>query len=159
MKERSASHVSLRVSDIDRSTRFYTEFLGGRVVMDISFDADYIESVFGAPPGTAAQMRFIVFDDITVEIWEFRPGPPIPATDQTSVGLMHFCLMVEDVVGTVRRVESAGGRAPFPIRQFGPSGHFVYIEDPDGNVVELLDITLEECLAQLDEGTLPDVTV
>jgi predicted enzyme related to lactoylglutathione lyase len=76
----------------------------------------------------------------------------------TSAGLTHFCLAVDDVVETVARVEAGGGRARFPVRPFGNDRHFVYVEDPDGHVVELIDATLEECIAWTAAGELPDVT-
>ena len=53
-------------------------------------------------------------------------------------------------------VTEAGGKARFPVRPW-QGKHFVYVEDPDGHVIELLDATVEECAAMVDGG-LPDHT-
>jgi catechol 2,3-dioxygenase-like lactoylglutathione lyase family enzyme len=126
--------------------------------MDIPLTNDFVQSIFGAAPGTTAHNRFIVFGDAAIEMYEFRPSKSIPPTDQTAVGLTHFCLMVDDVPAAVARVEAAGGRSRFPIRPFGNGRHFVYVEDPDGHVIELLDASLEECIEWVGQGTLPDHT-
>jgi catechol 2,3-dioxygenase-like lactoylglutathione lyase family enzyme len=155
---RSSAHVALRVADIERSTQFYLEALSGEVVMDIALKPDFVQSIFGAPPGMRGHNRFIAFSDFSIEIYEFTPSSPIPAMDQTAAGITHFCLMVPDVLATLELVERSGGRALFPVRPFGKGRHFVYVTDPDGHIVELLDATLEECIEWVGAGTLPDHT-
>jgi glyoxylase I family protein len=155
---RSSAHVALRVADIERSTRFYVEALKGEVVMDIALEPDFVQSIFGAPAGTRGHNRFITFWDSSIEIYQFMPSEPIPDANQTVGGITHFCLMVPDVLDAVARVEDSGGRSLFPVRPYGVGKHFVYVADPDGHVVELLDATLEECIEWVGGGTLPDHT-
>ena len=150
-------HLALRVADIELSTTFYTKALGGTVVMDFTLAADFAESIFGTAPGTTALNRFITFDRGAVEIYEFRPSEPIEPTVQAAVGLMHFCIWVDDVHEAVRRVEQYGGRKRFPIRPWTDGHHFVYAEDPDGNVIEILDASVEECTLY-SKTRLPDHT-
>jgi glyoxylase I family protein len=155
---RSSCHVSLRVSDLERSTRFYLDALDGELVMDVPLEPEFVRSIFGAPPGVSGHNRFISFWDTSIEIYQFTPSEPIPPMDQTRAGITHFCLMVSDVIGSVERVERAGGRSLFPVRPYGDGKHFVYVADPDGHVVELLDASLEECIEWVAQRRLPDHT-
>jgi catechol 2,3-dioxygenase-like lactoylglutathione lyase family enzyme len=151
-----AHHVALRVSDCERSRRFYTEALGGRVVLDLQLDSEFVESIFSAPAGNTARNIVMMFDPGAIELFEMSPSEPLPPADQTRVGIMHFCLWVDDVVAAANRVEAAGGRLRFPVRPWADGHHFVYVEDPDGHVIELLDATMEECVV-LSGESLPDI--
>lgn len=57
------------------------------------------------------------------------------------MGMMHFGVTVEDVPGTLAKVEAAGGKALFEVKKIaGKGASFVYCEDPDGHVFELLSV-------------------
>ena len=71
---------------------------------------------------------------------------------------MHFAVTVDDVPATVARVEAAGGRTRFPVKQLAggeDSAQFVYCEDPDGHVFELLSRSHPETVAIINarQGT------
>jgi catechol 2,3-dioxygenase-like lactoylglutathione lyase family enzyme len=150
-------HVALRVADLERSTRFYDEVFGGRVVVELELAPDFVESIFSAPPGSRGLNRVIDFGGWAIELFELVPGAPIPPTRQAEAGLMHYCVWVDDVPGMVKRVEAAGGQSRFPIRPW-KGHHFVYVEDPDGHVIELLDATVEQCSSLTRDGSVPDHT-
>jgi catechol 2,3-dioxygenase-like lactoylglutathione lyase family enzyme len=150
-------HVALRVEDLDRSTRFYEQVFGGEVVVELELDPEFVHSIFGGPEGSRGLNRVISFGDWALEIFQLDPGGPIPETKQTEVGLMHYCVWTDDVPGTVELVKKAGGKARFPIRPW-QGKHFVYVEDVDGHVIELLDATVAECSAMTKNGSVPDHT-
>jgi catechol 2,3-dioxygenase-like lactoylglutathione lyase family enzyme len=150
-------HVALRVEDLERSTRFYEQVFGGKVVVELELDPDFVHSIFGGPEGSRGLNRLIAFDTWALEIFQLVPGTPVPETKQTEVGLMHYCVWTDDVPGTVALVQKAGGRARFPIRPW-QGRHFVYVEDVDGHVIELLDATVEECAELTRDGGVPDHT-
>jgi glyoxylase I family protein len=149
-------HVALRVEDLDRSTRFYEQVFGGRTVVELELAPDFVHSIFGGPEGSTGRNRVIQFDSWALEIFQLVPGRAVPETHQTEVGIMHFCVWVDDVPGTVELIKQAGGKARFPIRPW-QGYHFVYVEDVDGHVIELLDATVEDC-ARLtaNGGSVPD---
>jgi catechol 2,3-dioxygenase-like lactoylglutathione lyase family enzyme len=150
-------HVALRVEDLDRSTRFYEQVFGGKVVVQLELAPDFVQSIFSGPEGSTGLNRVISFGDWAIEIFQLVPGRPVPETKQTEVGLMHFCVWTDDVAGTVELVKSAGGKARFPIRPW-QGKNFVYVEDVDGHVIELLDATVDECSQMTKNGSVPDHT-
>jgi catechol 2,3-dioxygenase-like lactoylglutathione lyase family enzyme len=158
MTTSSYHHVALRVEDLDRSTRFYEQVFDGEVVVELELAPDFVQSIMGGPSGSRGLNRVIQFPTWAIEIFQLVPGAPVPPTRQTEVGLMHFCAWVDDVPGTVELVKQAGGRARFPVRPW-QGYHFVYVEDPDGHVIELLDATVEDC-ARMSRtgGGVPDHT-
>lgn len=153
MGVRADNHISLRVADIERSIRFYEEALDGRLVAaPIEREGPYIERVFGE--GTRVKVCHVAFDANAVELWQFvEPETPIPYADQRAIGQMHFGVTVDDVPKWLARVEAAGGRARFPIGKVaGRGAHFVYCEDPDGHVFELLDVSHPEAVRLILEA-------
>ena len=73
---------------------------------------------------------------------------------------MHFAVTVDDVPEALARVEAAGGRARFPVKSIGGDspGRFVYCEDPDGHVFELLSVDHPETVRIILAGN-PDAAV
>ncbi len=118
-------HVHLRVSDLDRSTAFYRDVLGFHVTAD------------GRPAGIPAV--FLAFGDyhhhIGLNTFDGPAAGPPPAGH---AGLYHFALLYPGraaLADAARRVLAAGAR----IRSAIDHGATVslYLEDPDGNGVEL----------------------
>jgi catechol 2,3-dioxygenase-like lactoylglutathione lyase family enzyme len=147
---RADHHIAVRVSDLDRSIRFYCDALDARPLTAPSTrKGPLIDEVFG--PGTEARMCFVGLEVGNLELWQFlNPDTPIPPADQQRLGLMHFAVTVDDVDATAERIVAGGGRLRFPVKTMGNSdARFVYCEDPDGNVFELLDRDVHGTVARL----------
>lgn len=147
---RADHHIAVRVSDVDRSIRFYRDALGARPLTSPSIrKGPLIDEVFGQ--GATARMCFLGLEVGNLELWQFlEPQTPIPPADQPRLGLMHFALTVDDVDAAAARVVAAGGRLRFPVKTMGNSdARFVYCEDLDGNVFELLDTDVHGTVARI----------
>ena len=156
MPRSATHHVALRVSDLDRATRFYVEALGATAAFEMPIESDFARSILPAPPGTSGRAGFLTLDAGALELFELAPTPDVPPASQTADAMMHICLLVDDVHAALKRVEELGGRRRFPPRPFDRH-HFVYCEDPDGHIIELLDATIEQCVALQGEA-IPDIT-
>jgi predicted enzyme related to lactoylglutathione lyase len=66
---------------------------------------------------------------------------------------------VDDVPAALERVERAGGKRYWPeIRDMDPGFQVIYVTDPDGHVLELIDISIEDLvrgLVELDPANAP----
>lgn len=115
-------HVHLKVADIDRALSFYHEVLGFDIVIRMSNSAAFLSA--GG-----------YHHHIGMNTWESLGGaPPAPGT----TGLYHIAILYQqraELADAVRRLLRAG------IPLGGASDHGVseaiYLNDPDGNGVEL----------------------
>jgi catechol 2,3-dioxygenase len=115
-------HVHLKVADIDRAVHFYCDILG----------FDLIERI-------GDQVAFVsaggYHHHLGLNTWESRGGTPPPPGH---TGLYHHAIVLparKDLATVVKRVMDSG----WPLT--GASDHLtheaIYLDDPDGNGIEL----------------------
>jgi catechol 2,3-dioxygenase-like lactoylglutathione lyase family enzyme len=139
-------HPALRVSDLDRAAQFYLDaFEGHWVTRPFVLEGDLAEIVFGGPPGLRCRVCHIGFDEGTVELFEFlEPVVPFRSVDAWEGNLLHFGIQVDDVAAALGRVEAAGGRRRWPEIVLWGDASVVFVSDPDGNVIEIVDRSIEQ---------------
>ncbi|SUT95022.1 lactoylglutathione lyase [Actinobacillus lignieresii] len=121
-------HTMLRVGDLDRSIKFYTEVLGMRLLRT-SENPQYKYSL--AFVGYADESESAVIEltyNWGVESYELG----------TAFG--HVALGVDDIYATIESVRAAGGkitREPGPV--LGGKTVIAFAEDPDGYKIEFIE--------------------
>ena len=133
MQVQELGHLVLYVHDVARSAHFYREVLGWRQIAGFGIDGSHLTqapiAVFSAPGGRTHHELLLI-----------EVGPD--AAEQPAgrrVGLYHLGLKIGDddaaLVEAVERLREAGATL------VGASDHTVthslYIQDPDGNEIEL----------------------
>ena len=120
--ETRVGHVHLKVADLDRAIAFYSGILGFDVVARYGTQAAFLSA--GG-----------YHHHIGLNTWESLGGSPPPPVH---TGLYHTAFLFPDrksLAGVLKRLERAG----YPLT--GASDHGVsealYLDDPDGNGVEL----------------------
>ena len=117
-------HVVLRVADVERALRFYCEVLGCR-------EERRLESIGLVQLRAGAALIDLVPAEATPEV----PG------GKAAGNMDHFCLRIEpfDAARLRAHLESHGIEVGEVATRYGAegSGPSLYIEDPDGNTVEL----------------------
>ena len=115
-------HVHLKVSDLPRAVKFYTEVLGFEFT-----DRMGDQAVFLSAGG--------YHHHVGLNTWESAGGSPPPTG---SIGLYHFAILVSgrrELARALRRLLAA----KWPLD--GASDHGVsealYLRDPDGNGIEI----------------------
>ena len=131
------AYVGIRVRDMDRSTRFYTELLGLNVVVpDHKNDRLNSRIVMLRDIKTGQQLELNWYPDGGQFGVPFVPGE----------SLDHIGVRVEDVPAFLEAAKKVGGKVADlrPYRDYpyhkNPEGNLsAYVEDPDGNVLEIYD--------------------
>ena len=150
-------HVGLRVTDIDRAARFYIEAFGARYkALPFTIEGDFAEVVMDGPAGVAFKVCMLDFDDGTIELFEFvNPVHPAETVHPTRGNIIHFGIQVDDVPAALQSVEAAGGKRLWPDVNPWGTAKVVYVLDPDGNILELIDHSMDE-IAELTFADFPE---
>jgi len=149
-------HVALATGDIDRLVAWYVEAFGLEVVSRGGWEPGnpVIDGIVGLP-GSAARTAMLKGPNLYVEMFQYtnpegRPGAPDrPVSDH---GYTHFGVVVDDIDAEYERLVGLGMRfhaPPSPKDGMGGRLRACYGRDPEGNVVELIEITSPAYAAQL----------
>jgi lactoylglutathione lyase len=120
-------HTMIRVGDLDRSIRFYTEVLG----MKLLRRKDYPDGKF-----TLAFVGYGPESEHAVIELTYNYG--VDRYDLGS-GFGHIALGVDDAHAACEAIKRRGGKV---VREAGPMKHgttvIAFVEDPDGYKIELI---------------------
>lgn len=138
-------HVAISTPDLDRAIAFYTEAFGFERVFDLEWPKGVTDiDEMMALKDTAARAAMLRTGNSFIEFFEFASPPPEVVTTDRPVhnhGITHLCIAVDDAVAECARLEKLGLRLHCP-----PSPHpesplaGTYARDPDGNVIEILEV-------------------
>jgi catechol 2,3-dioxygenase len=136
-------HVHLKVSDLERSIRFYSEVLGFELTQRYGTEAAFLSA--GG-----------YHHHVGLNTWESRGGPPPPPG---TTGLYHVAFRYPDraaLAVAYRRL------LDHRVALDGASDHGVsealYLHDPDGNGIELYWDRPREAWPRTPDGQLAMVT-
>ena len=120
-------HVMLRVGDLERSKRFYTEVMGMRVLREKEY------------PGGRFTLCFLGYgDESETTVLELTYNWDRDSYELGD-GFGHLAIGVEDVYAFCEEARAKGAKI---VREPGPMKHgttvLAFIEDPDGYRIEIL---------------------
>jgi catechol 2,3-dioxygenase len=132
-------HVHLKVADINRSLQFYHDLLGFQIEQRYG-----TEVVFISAGG--------YHHHIGLNTWHSKNGPPAPLR---SAGLYHTAIVYptrKDLATILKRLLDAG----YPLTGMSDHGvsEAIYLNDPDGNGVELYWDRPKEAWPRDEKGEL-----
>ncbi len=140
-------HTAFHVSDLDRSVSFYTDVLGLELLVERDVQGGYMAELMGYP-NTHLRLAFLQAGNELLELIQYlQPvGTHIDPT-KYNVGTAHVCFRVADLEALHAILLEKGASlhsGPVPITA-GPNkgGFAMYLYDPDGIAVELLDTPAE----------------
>jgi lactoylglutathione lyase len=118
-------YVGIRVTSLERSIDFYTNILGMKVS-----GRSKIEQTKGETVGLQTEK-----DGFTLELNYYEKNSPYNTKYVVGEGLDHLAFKVDDLDKALEEAKKAGYRTVLRMKADG--GCWAYIEDPDGNWIEL----------------------
>ncbi len=121
-------HTMIRVGDLERSIRFYTDVLGMKLFSRKDFPEGKFTLAFLGYAQNPEQAEIELTHNWDVKNYELG----------NAYG--HVALGVDDIYATCEKIRAAGGKIT---REPGPMKHgttvIAFVEDPDGYKVELIE--------------------
>lgn len=121
------AHVAIKVTDLQRSLDFYIGKLGFAEMMRLHNDRGAVWLVY---------LR--ITDDQYLEIFPGAENDRAPGWNAN--GMNHMCLAVDDIKSLVADIEAAGIPLLMPLKLALDGNWQAWIEDPDGNRIELMQM-------------------
>ena len=120
-------HTMLRVGDLDRSVKFYTDVLGMKLLRKTDRPEQKYSLAFVGYEGEDRTAVLELTYNYGVEKYDL------------GAGFGHIAIGVEDAYAACDRIRAAGGnitREPGPVK--GGNTVFAFVTDPDGYKIELI---------------------
>lgn len=131
-------HTATMVEDMEKALRFYRDLLGLTVVRDAIEEGDNIDKLFGKPNVRFREVKLSTTDSLedgaVVELSQFLEP-------YEYINFYHTCLRVDDIEEEYKRLSKEGVRflCP-PFTSLDGYGRLTCCYDPDGDIVELVEI-------------------
>ena len=137
----SFSHVGICVSDLGRSMRFYCDGLGFSRAEAHAIGNDFAGTL-EVPRDVVLTSQFIRREGLSIELLHYEsPGTHgRPSESRNQLGLTHLSFLVDDIGAAERRLVEAGGRVIESTRTTGEGIRLLFLADPDGTRVELMQM-------------------
>jgi catechol 2,3-dioxygenase-like lactoylglutathione lyase family enzyme len=143
-------HVGFTVSDLDRSLAFYSRLLRAEPFMRRVYREEFVAEIVGYEPTVLDCAMFAIpRSGVILELLQYVEPPPGTVSVETyNVGNAHLCLVVDDLDEEYRLLREAGVECRSPPvavpsdieEEPGRGGKALYLRDPDGITVELLEL-------------------
>jgi catechol 2,3-dioxygenase-like lactoylglutathione lyase family enzyme len=149
MAIKSIWHTSFTVSDIERSIVFYRDCLGLRLHHRQVSENEYTSKLVGYEDARLLIAQFSLFggnppSNHVLELIEYqqpRGGKPDLAT--SNVGIAHLAFQVDNIDAMLPVLSSGGAKfvsePQFITAGINRGGRTVYLRDPDGITLELVE--------------------
>jgi lactoylglutathione lyase len=121
-------HIAIKVKDLEKSLDFYVNKLGFEYFLDLKRD-----------DGTVWIVYLRITDTQFLELFPGAEGDRAPGKEAN--GVNHLCLTIEDMPATVARMKANGITMLSEMKQGIDGNPNAWVEDPDGNRYELMEMT------------------
>jgi catechol 2,3-dioxygenase-like lactoylglutathione lyase family enzyme len=142
---RDCQHVSITVSDADRSVAFYRDKLGFNVVGVSEASGDELAEALGL---NEASLKVVVMEqgNMVLELIEYAlpDDRHMVAPRPCDVGCMHMALEVDDIHALFDELSAQGVKFNTPPKRNPDSidwAWWCYMQDPDGVPIELVQVS------------------
>jgi len=136
-------HTAISTFDMDRLIKFYCDLLGFEVESEFEWPVglEVSDKIVGLKD-SASKVAMLKLGDFRLELFQYSSPEPKPGDPNRPVcdhGVTHLAFTVEDIQAEYDRLVKAGMSFHCPPQNIGAI--VTYGRDPDGNVLELMQIT------------------
>lgn len=138
-------HIGISTPDIARLSAFYQRCFGFEIAYESAWDEGVpaIDRMMGLER-CAARVMMLRADTLFIELFEFskprQPGGELRRSPAER-GYTHFCIQLRDIDAEYERLRGLGMTFHAPPALMAPGLKAAYGRDPDGNIIELLEIS------------------
>jgi catechol 2,3-dioxygenase-like lactoylglutathione lyase family enzyme len=155
---RAIYHIAISCPDIEGLVKWYKSALGFEVLSDIQHgirakDPAPFETLFAPYPPSLQEVKLAILtarNGACIEFFGFIDPPPKPGDEDfefTRAGVFHICVTDRNPEILAKKIVDEGGKTLgglMDYSSFGLEGHRgIYTQDPWGNVVEIMSLSLE----------------
>lgn len=140
----AADHTGITVSDLDRSLDFWQTVLGFELSHRAHQKGEMAEEITGVP-GAEISIAVLKAPGHKIELLQYLAPPDRKQhvdLRPCDVGFAHIALIVDDLDAVVDQIAASGWKAAGQAQtlQTGPNAgkRVVYVRDPDGTTIELM---------------------
>ena len=136
---RDFSHVTVRVSDMERALAFYREGLGLRAIFDVRLEGAGLEAVTGTQAASGRMVGLVVpgAGQVCIELLGFEHPRSEPPPRGRFTGYSNIALSVDDLEAAYAECLARGLRPLQKPVEVGGVKMF-FLADPDGTPIELI---------------------
>ncbi len=136
-------HTGIVVSDLDKSLGFYQDLLGLRIVKRMDESGEYIDNMCALKGVKVTTVKMAADDGDLIELLYFHSHPMLAARKEgmNRIGVSHVAFTVDDLGAEYERLQAKGVAFNAP-PQNSPDGYakVTFCKDPDGNLIELVEV-------------------
>ena len=138
-------HIAIVVSDLEPMLQFYTQILGFQIKRQFDIQSEDFRKGIGIANAKARGVHLSVPGGVEIELFQFlepRSDPIISPASPNRQGFRHIALVVSDLQKSYYDLVAKGVNffsAPVVVKEPKEVAgfQFVYLRDPEGNIIEL----------------------
>lgn len=125
-------HIAIKVTNLDRTLDYYVNKLGFSEMLRLNKD-----------DGSVWLVYLQITDDQFLEVFPGAELDRAPGWDAN--GMNHLCLTVDNIEAVVAQIDKLGLKLLLPLQTAADGNRQAWLEDPDGNRIELMEMA-PDCL-------------
>ena len=139
---RGMNHSGIVVRDLDSAVGFYRDVVGLKLLDTFERDGGPISDVLGYENTHIKGATLDIGEGHKLELIEYINPPPAarPTEERSVLGASHLAFNVDDAEETYKSLIGRGAKRLNPPVEVVPGKIVCYLQDPDGNWLELVEM-------------------
>ena len=136
-------HTGFVVKNVEESTAFYRDVVGLSLIRAYERMGTGIDQVVGYENAHLSAAILDIGGGHILELIQYvNPrSEDRPSEERNVLGATHLALLVDDIHAMYARLAEKGGQVMNPPAELEPGRIACYLQDPDGNWIELLELS------------------